>query len=36
VLSLSSLSTPTPLDDLKENKEHHWEIEDDSKKGIIN
>jgi hypothetical protein len=35
VLSLSTLSTPTPLDDLKKCKEHPWEIEDDNKKGII-
>jgi hypothetical protein len=31
VLSLSTLSTPTCFDDLKECKEYSWETEDDKK-----
>jgi hypothetical protein len=35
VLSLSTLSTPTSLNDLKECNEYPWKIEDDNKKGFI-
>jgi hypothetical protein len=28
ILSLSTISTPTPLDDFKEYNEHPWETED--------
>jgi hypothetical protein len=33
VLSLSTLSTPTPLDDLEECDEHPWEDEEDESQG---
>jgi hypothetical protein len=32
VLSLSTLSTPTIFDDLKECNEHPWKIEENKKK----
>jgi hypothetical protein len=32
VLSLSTLSTPTPLNDLKECNEHPWKTEENKKK----